>query len=57
MPAFTFEKISPPARGGPPPVTEKKHRGLIVQILGRFVDTRRPHPEDDESTGEQSPPK
>ena len=40
MPAFTFEKISPPVRRGPIPVIEKKQRGVIVQILGRFVETR-----------------
>jgi len=57
MPAFTFEKISPPPRGGPPPAAEKKPRGLIIQILDRFIDARRPHAEDDESTAEQSPPK
>jgi hypothetical protein len=42
MPAFTFEKISPPAdRGGPaPPVANKKQRGAIVQILDRFAEAR-----------------
>jgi hypothetical protein len=42
MPAFTFEKISPPAdRGGPaPPVANKKQRGVIVQILDRLVEAR-----------------
>jgi hypothetical protein len=41
MPAFTFEKISPPARRGPiPPVANKKQRGVIVQILDRFVEAR-----------------
>jgi hypothetical protein len=40
MPAFTFEKISPPVRGGPLPPIEKKQRGVIVQILGRFVEAR-----------------
>ena len=40
MPAFTFEKISPPVRRGPIPAIEKKQRGVIVQILGRFVETR-----------------
>jgi hypothetical protein len=47
MPAFTFEKISPPA-GGPVasvaksagPSVAKKQRGVIVQILDRFVETR-----------------
>ncbi len=40
MPAFTFEKISPPVRRGPLPPIEKKQRGLIVQILERFVEAR-----------------
>jgi hypothetical protein len=47
MPAFTFEKISPPAGGAVPSVTNgvapsiaKKPRGVIIQILDRFVETR-----------------
>jgi hypothetical protein len=40
MPAFTFEKIPPPARRGPLPPIEKKQRGVIVQILDRFVEAR-----------------
>jgi hypothetical protein len=40
MPAFSFEKISPPVRRGPVPVIAKKQRGVIVQILDRFVETR-----------------
>jgi len=40
MPAFTFEKISPPVRRGPPPPTAKKQRGVIVQVLDRFVGVR-----------------
>jgi hypothetical protein len=47
MPAFTFEKISPPAGGSVPsvangsvPSTAKKQRGAIVQILDRLVETR-----------------
>ncbi|HKU05305.1 MAG TPA: hypothetical protein VJR30_04485 [Bradyrhizobium sp.] len=40
MPAFTFERISPPASRGPiAPVVVKK-RGVIVQILDRFVEAR-----------------
>jgi hypothetical protein len=39
MPAFTFEKISPPVRRGPlPPV--KKHRSVIIQMLDRLVVLR-----------------
>jgi hypothetical protein len=40
MPAFSFEKISPPVRRGPVPAIAKKQRGVIVQILDRFVETR-----------------
>jgi len=40
MPAFTFEKISPPVRRGPLPPIAKKQRGLIVQILDSFVEAR-----------------
>ena len=41
MPAFTFEKISPPPTRGPTvPIAVKKRRGVIVQILDRFVEAR-----------------
>jgi hypothetical protein len=40
MPAFSFEKISPPIRRGPIPAIAKKQRGVIVQILDRFVEAR-----------------
>jgi hypothetical protein len=40
MPAFTFEKLSPPVRRGPLPPIVKKQRGVIVQILDRFVEAR-----------------
>jgi hypothetical protein len=44
MPAFTFEKIAPPARSGsiPPADTSvvRKQRGVIVQMLDRFVEAR-----------------
>jgi hypothetical protein len=40
MPAFTFEKISPPVRRGPVPAIVKRQHGVIVQILNRFVETR-----------------
>jgi hypothetical protein len=41
MPAYTFEKISPPVRQDPiPPVANKKQRGLIVQMLDRFAQAR-----------------
>ena len=45
MPAFTFEKISPPIPSGSvAPIkknvdpNQKKQRGVIVQIVGRFVE-------------------
>ena len=39
MPAFTFEKISPPVVSVPAPA-EKKPRGVIVQILDRLAEGR-----------------
>jgi hypothetical protein len=40
VPAFTFEKISPPVRRGPIPPIVKKQRGLISQMLESFVAAR-----------------
>ncbi len=40
MPAFSFEKISPPVRRGPISPIVRKQRGVIVQILDRFVEAR-----------------
>jgi hypothetical protein len=40
MPAFMFEKISPPVRNGQQPPIPKKQRGVIHQILDRLVDAR-----------------
>jgi hypothetical protein len=40
VPAFSFEKISPPVRRGPIAPIETKQRGVIVQILDRFVEAR-----------------
>ena len=40
MPAFTFEKSSPPVRRGPIAPIAKKQRGVIVQVLDRFVEAR-----------------
>lgn len=37
---FKFEKISPPARRGPISPIARKQRGVIVQILDRFVEAR-----------------
>lgn len=40
MPAFTFEKISPPARRTPAAAPPKKPRGLISQMIDRFAERR-----------------
>jgi hypothetical protein len=40
MPAFSFEKISPPARHAPAASTPKKPRGLISQMIERFAERR-----------------
>jgi hypothetical protein len=51
MPAFSFEKISPPIRRGPLPPIAKKQRGVIVQILDRFVEARVKRTMRDEEKG------
>ena len=51
MPAFTFEKISPPIRRGPLPPIAKKQRGVIVQILDRFVEARAKRSECEQEEG------
>lgn len=41
MPAFSFEKISPPDRRGPvPSIAQKKQRGVIIKMLDRLVEAR-----------------
>jgi hypothetical protein len=44
MPAFSFEKISPPARRGQQPSSPspspEKQRGIIHQIVDRFAEAR-----------------
>jgi len=40
MPAFTFEKISAPVRRGPTAPVAEEQRGVIVQLLDRFVEAR-----------------
>ena len=57
MPAFTFEKISPPVRRGPLPPIEKKQRGVIVQILERFVEARVKRTAKSEKKGVTARPK
>jgi hypothetical protein len=38
MPAFSFEKLTPPAAPTPPVVKER--RGVIIQMLDRFAGMR-----------------
>ncbi|MGY8669347.1 hypothetical protein Q3C01_44415 [Bradyrhizobium sp. UFLA05-109] len=40
MPAFTFEKISPPVRRGPSSPEPEKPRGVIYQMIDRFAERR-----------------
>jgi hypothetical protein len=40
MPAFTFEKISPPVRRAPATTTPKKPRGFISQMIDRLSERR-----------------
>jgi hypothetical protein len=40
MPAFTFEKLSPPVRRNPAAAAETKQRSRIVQFLDRFTEAR-----------------
>lgn len=40
MPAFTFEKISPPVRRAPAATLPKKPRGLISQMIERVAERR-----------------
>lgn len=40
MPAFTFEKISPPVRRAPAATAPKKPRGVISQVIDRIAERR-----------------
>jgi hypothetical protein len=40
MPAFTFEKITPPVRRAPAATLPEKPRGLISQMIDRFAARR-----------------
>ena len=41
MPAFSFEKLSPPVRrAANAPAADKKQRGVISSILDRFAEAR-----------------
>ncbi|MBN9580162.1 MAG: hypothetical protein J0G37_01435 [Afipia sp.] len=43
MPAFTFEKITPPVRPDPAPVvTIREPRGVIARMFDRFTESRVP---------------
>ena len=39
MPAFTFEKISPPTRRAPA-TTPEKPKGVLSQMIDRFAEKR-----------------
>ena len=56
MPAFSFEKIEPPASDGPVPPA-KQHRSVFVQLLNRLVETRLKRTLDEEGADarEQKP--
>jgi hypothetical protein len=43
MPAFTFEKLSPPAAENSSSVAAPKPRGRVIQMLDRFVERRIQH--------------
>ena len=40
MPAFSFERLSPPARRDPTTPLPEKQPSLIVQLLGRLTGAR-----------------
>lgn len=40
MPAFTFERLSPPVRRAEAKPVEQEQRGRIVQLLDRFSESR-----------------
>ncbi|KYG24151.1 hypothetical protein SE92_31070 [Bradyrhizobium sp. AT1] len=40
MPAFTFEKISPPVRRAPAAATPEKPRSVISQVIERIAERR-----------------
>jgi hypothetical protein len=56
MPAFSFEKISPPVPRAPVDATAvvRKQPGVIVQMLGRFARVRR-LPREDKPRAEAKP--
>jgi len=40
MPVFSFEKISPPLPDASPDAPAQKPKGVIVQMIDRFVEAR-----------------
>ncbi|WP_339031427.1 hypothetical protein WHZ78_26145 [Bradyrhizobium symbiodeficiens] len=40
MPAFTFEKITPPVRRAPTVAAPEKPRGVISQMIERIAERR-----------------
>ncbi|MCJ9704207.1 MULTISPECIES: hypothetical protein [unclassified Bradyrhizobium] len=40
MPAFTFEKISPPVRRAPTAAAPQKPRSVISQVIDRIAERR-----------------
>ena len=57
MPAFSFEKITPPVASASNPPTAKKPRGVIVQLLDRFVESRSKRiPKSEPSTSVRAKP-
>lgn len=56
MPAFSFERLSPPRQRGPVPVAEKKQRGVIVQLLDRLTEARLKRAARAISTGDKPAP-
>ena len=57
MPAFSFEKISPPAPHAPVAATSvvRKQPGVIVQMLDRFVEARVRRARAEKSKSEPKP--
>jgi hypothetical protein len=58
MPAFTFEKISPPVRRGPGAPAPKKPRGVFNKVIDRFASLRsRRLSQEERSTPRRDPKK
>jgi hypothetical protein len=59
MPAFTFEKLSPPdRRAANTPAADKKQRGVISSILDRLTETRgKRRPQQERTASARKKPK